>query len=93
MQDLIIKVIEIHKKQLPCWVFQRELFDLVQKHFKITNKACFSTAIRSMRNFDELEFKKIDSSNYAILLKKIDRKDMLEKRNIFKNMTFVYRIK
>jgi hypothetical protein len=100
MQEDIMKIIEKNKRELPDWIAQFEIADLIANFEATFNFASFCKCLERMRNGNDLEFKfmtpnddKRDKQSYLVILKKIDREDLIEFRKRFRRGTYIYKIK
>lgn len=101
-QEEILKILEKHKKTLNMWVAQFEIIDIILKNSN-TKYVSVCDALKDIRRFKEIPFLEIHSGkdgrnchSLRLVLKKVRREDLLEKRNSFKGykgITFIYKIK
>ena len=91
MQQEIIDILERKKAFEKMWIHQTELVNELLKAHN-ANMPCICKALSRMREFDDVEFVTVTHENYKRMLKKIDRKELIEKPNLFRRYTFFYKV-
>lgn len=91
MQEEIEQIIKKHRGELPDWVAQFELTEVINRYLDV-NLGSICKALRQMMKFHEIEFKRIDCNCFKITLKKVGRLDLLNQKNKFRRGSYIYKI-